>query len=450
MKKNQVCQTEITGMTAEGNGVCRIENMAVFVPRTAVGDILEVRIVKILKNYAFGIIENILTPASGRTTPSCPVFRQCGGCAFQHVDYQTELQYKENFVRDAFARIGKLTPVFEPILGSDSRYDYRNKAQYPVAEQDGHLVCGFYAKHSHRVIPFKECCLQPEIFTKILNYLLPALESAHISAYNEKNHSGELRHIYLRKGFYSGEIMLCFISRVSVRKKIKHILPDIQKHFPEIKSITESVNPDKTNVIMGKNISVLMGAACITDKMCNCKIDISPQSFYQVNTAQAEKLYQIAKRYADLHGNETLLDLYCGAGTIGLSMADSVKRLIGVEVIPSAVENAWQNAEQNDITNAEFYCGDAGTIAETLLKKKLSPDVIVLDPPRKGCDDLTIQSVVQMNPSRIVMISCNPATAARDAAKFASSGYITEKVKAVDLFPNTAHVECIILLSRQK
>ena len=449
MKKNEIFQTEITGMTADGNGVCRIENMAVFVPMTAVGDVLTVRIVKILKNYAFGIIENVISPASGRIIPECPVFRQCGGCAFQHVDYQTELQYKENFVKDAFTRIGKLNPIFEPILAGDSQHYYRNKAQYPIAEQNGHLVCGFYAKHSHRVIPYTACLLQPEIFTQILNYLLPVLESCHISAYDEKNHSGELRHIYLRKGFYSGEIMLCFVTKNSIRKKIQNILPKIQQQFPDIVSISESVNSAKTNVIMGESVSILMGSTCITDRMCNCQIDISPQSFYQVNTAQAEKLYALAKNYAKLTGTETLLDLYCGAGTIGLSMADSVKNLIGVEVVSSAVENAWWNAEQNHVTNAQFFCGDAGTIAETLLKKNISPDVIVLDPPRKGCDDLTIQSVIKMQPSRIVMISCNPSTAARDAAKFAESSYITEKVKAVDLFPRTSHVECIILLSRQ-
>ncbi|MBR1528185.1 MAG: 23S rRNA (uracil(1939)-C(5))-methyltransferase RlmD [Oscillospiraceae bacterium] len=449
MKKNVVYQTEITGMTADGNGVCRIENIAVFVPMTAVGDILEVRIVKVLKSYAFGIIEKLITPADGRISPVCPVFRQCGGCAFQHIDHSTELSYKENFVRDAFTRIGKLQPVFEPILGSDSRYYYRNKAQYPIAEQDGHLVCGFYAKHSHRVIPYTACHLQPEIFTEILNHLLPALEHCHISAYDETSHTGELRHIYLRKGFYSGEIMLCLISRVSVRKKIKSLLPEIQKKFPAVISITESVNPQKTNVILGNSVAVLAGQNFITDTMCGKKIRISPQSFYQVNTQQAEKLYQIAKEYAAFQGSETLLDLYCGAGTIGLSMADSVKSLIGVEVIPEAVENAIQNAKLNQITNAEFFCGDAGTIADSLLKKNLSPDVIVLDPPRKGCDDLTIQSVIKMQPSRIVMISCNPSTAARDAAKFAASGYLTKKVRAVNLFMCTSHCETVLLLTRE-
>lgn len=242
--------------------------------------------------------------------------------------------------------------------------------------------------------------------------------------------------------------MLCFITRVSIRKKIQNRLKEIQEKFSEIVSIMESVNPEKTNVILGKSVSVLAGQEYITDTMCGKQIRISPQSFYQVNTEQAEKLYHLAKAYADLQGNETLLDLYCGAGTIGLSMADSVKTLIGVEVIPEAVENAVHNAERNHITNAEFHCGDAGTIAESLLKKQLRPDVIILDPPRKGSDSLTIESVIRMSPSRIVMISCNPSTAARDAAKFAESGYQTEKVRAVDLFPCTDSCEVILRMEK--
>ncbi len=449
MKKNEIYQTEITGMTTEGNGVCHIEGMAVFVPMTAIGDILEVRIVKVLKNYAFGIIEKLISPSEHRISPICPVFRQCGGCVFQHVNYQEELRDKENFVKDAFTRIGKLNPVFEPILGSDTRYYYRNKAQYPVTEQNGKLVCGFYARHSHRIIPYTECHLQPESFTHILNGLLPILEQCHISAYDEEHHQGELRHIYLRKGFHSGEILLCLVTRVSIRKKINPHLKEIQEKFPEIVSFAESVNPQKTNVILGNVFHLLFGKNFITDTMCGKKIRLSPQSFYQVNTAQAEKLYTIAKEYAGFQGNEELLDLYCGTGTIGLSMADSVKSLIGVEIIPEAVENAKENARQNHIQNAEFYCGDAGKMADILTQKRITPDVVILDPPRKGCDLLTISSVVNMNPSRIVMISCNPSTAARDAARFAEAGYTTRKVKAVDLFPSTSHVECVVLLLRK-
>ena len=448
LQKNEIYETEITGMTTEGSGVCKIDSMAVFVPMTAIGDKLKVKIVKVLKNYAFGIIDELLEFGTGRVTPDCPVFRQCGGCVFRHVDYQTELQYKSQFVKDAFSRIGKLNPVFEPILGGENRNFYRNKAQYPVAMKDNKLVCGFYAKHSHRVIAFQDCYLHPPIFQEILNYLLPALQKANISAYDELSHTGELRHIYLRKGYHSGEIMLCFITRKSIHKKLNFLL-DLQNKFPDIVSISESVNSEKTNVIMGKKVKLLTGKNFIIDTMCENQIKISPQSFYQVNTAQAEQLYQIAKHYADLQGNELVLDLYCGAGTIGLSMADSIKKLIGVEVIPEAVENAKENARQNNISNAEFYCGDAGMISKKLLEQELSPDIVILDPPRKGCDSMTIQSVINMQPDKIIMISCNPATCARDSAIFAANHYITKKVKAVDLFPGTAHVECIVLMSRR-
>ncbi len=450
LRKNEVYEAEITGMTTEGSGVARIDGIAVFVPMTAVGDRLRVKIVKVLKSYAFGIIDELLSPAPNRCEADCPVFRQCGGCVFRHVTYEEELHYKEDFVRDAFTRIGKLSPEFEPILGDDIRHGYRNKAQYPVAMQDGKLVCGFYARHSHRVIPFTGCLLQPQIFTDILDYLLPALQKAGISAYDEQTHTGMLRHIYLRRGYHSGEISLCFVVRKSIRRHIRTLLPEIQAAFPGLVSITESVNSEKTNVIMGKTVDVLAGKTTISDTMCGNAIEISPQSFYQVNTKQAERLYGIAKEYAQLQGGELLLDLYCGAGTIGLSMADRAGKLIGAEVIPEAVENARENAARNGVQNAEFICGDAGNIAAHLQDQGIVPDVVVLDPPRKGCDMTAINAVVAMQPARIVMISCNPSTAARDAAAFAERGYTVEKMRAVDLFPGTSHVVCVVLMSRDK
>ncbi len=451
LKKNEIYDAEITGMTAEGSGVCRIDGMAVFVPLTAVGDKLRVRIVKVLKSYAFGIIEELTVPAQGRCEPDCPVFRQCGGCVFRHVTYEEELRYKAEQVHDAFTRIGKLSPEFEPILGDpNGREGYRNKAQYPVAMQDGKLVCGFYARHSHRVIPFTGCLLQPEIFTQILEYLLPALQNAGISSYDEQTNTGLLRHIYLRRGYHSGEIALCLVVRRSIRRKVQQLLTGLQSRFPELVSITENLNPEKTNVILGKTLNVLAGKPVISDTMCGIAVEISPQSFYQVNTAQAERLYGIAKEYAQLSGGELLLDLYCGAGTIGLSMADRAGKLIGAEVIPEAVENARENARQGGITNAQFHCGDAGAIAQKLKGEGTAPDVVVLDPPRKGCDVPCIDAVAAMSPKRIVMISCNPSTAARDAALFAVRGYAVEKVRAVDLFPGTGHVECVVLMSRNK
>ena len=450
MQKNEIYETEITGMTNEGAGVCRVDGMAVFVPMTAVGDQLRVRIVKVLGCYAFGIIEELLTPGTGRIESDCPVFRQCGGCSYRHVDYGTESAYKAQQVRDAFERIGGLSPEFEPILAGESREGYRNKAQYPVAEMDGHLVCGFYAKHSHRVIPYTRCTLQPACFAELVEWLLPRLETAGVTAYNETEHRGELRHIYLRRGYHSGEMMLCLVVRVSIAKKIMPFLRELQSTFPALVSVTENLNDKRTNVILGKQLRVLAGKGTIEDSMCGNQVELSPLSFYQVNTAQAERLYAVAREYAALHGDELLLDLYCGAGTIGLSMARDVDRLIGVEVIPQAVENARANATRNGITNAEFFCGDAGEIAAKLLGQGTAPDVIVLDPPRKGCDSATIEAVAGMQPERVVMISCNPATAARDCKAFATLGYRTVRVRAVDLFGGTAHVECVVLMSREK
>lgn len=448
MKKNEIFEAEITGMTHEGAGVCRIDGMAVFVPMTAVGDRLRVRIVKVLKSYAFGIIEELLVPAPGRCEPDCPVFRKCGGCTYRHLTYDAEVAVKEQQVRDAFERIGGLHPVFEPILRGESRKGYRNKAQYPVAEQDGHLVCGFYAKHSHRVIPYTRCALQPDRFAELIEWLLPRLETAGVTAYDEAKHSGELRHLYLRQGYHSGELSLCFIVRVSIAVKIRELLHELCVRFPEIVSITENLNPDKTNVVLGKHLTTLAGNPTISDVMCGNRVELSPMSFYQVNTAQAERLYAVGRTFAALTGKELLLDLYCGAGTIGLSMAREALKLIGVEVIPEAVENARRNAARNKITNAEFQCGDAGEIAQILQEAGISPDVVVLDPPRKGCDPKTIEAVAGMQPDRIVMISCNPATAARDCKAFSAFDYQIKRVRAADMFAGTAHVECVVLMTR--
>lgn len=448
LKKNEIYEAEITGMTSEGSGVARIEGMAVFVPLTAVGDRLRVRIVKVLKHYAFGIIDTLLEPSKDRKETDCPVFRQCGGCVFRHIRYEAQLRYKEQAVQDAFTRIGGLSPEFEPILGAAEQDGYRNKAQYPIAKQDGKLVCGFYAKHSHRVIPQLDCALQPAVFSEILQFLLPLLDEAEVSAYDEQQGTGLLRHIYLRRGYHSEEIMLCFVVRKSIRRKLGRVIPAVTARFPQIVSITENINPERTNVILGSRTETLHGAPVLKDTMCGNSITISPESFYQVNTAQAEQLYAIAKEYAQLTGREVLLDLYCGAGTIGLSMADSAASVIGAEIVPEAVENAAENARRSGIDNAQFFCGDAGNVAQQLHRDGIRPDVIVLDPPRKGCDTATLDAVTAMQPERIVMISCNPATAARDAAILTEKGYRLEKVRPVDLFPHTAHCEVVASFSK--
>ena len=358
MKKNEIYEAEITGMTNEGAGVCRVDNMAVFVPMTAVGDRLRVRIVKVLKSYAFGIVEELLASGGGRCEPDCPVFRQCGGCSYRHVRYETELQYKAQQVQDAFERIGGLHPEFLPILGDTARIGYRNKAQYPVAEQDGRLVCGFYAKHSHRVVPYTRCALQPERFAELIEWLLPRLQDVGVTAYNGETHTGELRHIYIRQGYRSGELALCFVVRVSIRQKIEKLIPEDPRQVSgscQHHGVPESRQNECDH---GKNSSDLDGGGRSRIPYGGNRIELSPLSFYQVNTAQAERLYGIGREFAALSGSELLLDLYCGAGTIGLSMAQEVRMLIGVEVIPEAVENAAEKRPTATVLRMRsFTCG---------------------------------------------------------------------------------------------
>ena len=446
-KKNEFTELEITDVTAEGNGVGRADGIIIFVPNTAVGDRIRAKIVKVTKNYCYGIVDELLEKSPDRVQPDCEVYKTCGGCCFRHISYEAETALKEKIVRDAIERIGKVTTAeFEPILPCYPCEAYRNKAQYPVAELNGKIVCGFYSKRSHRVVPFTKCRLQPKEFSYITDTITEFLTERKISAYSEITHKGLVRHIYLRKGFHSGEVMVCLVVTKDISEKLKSLVHLLIEKFPYITNISLNINSSATNVILGKRVITLYGKDTITDIMCGNKIELSPLSFYQVNTLQAEKLYGIAKEYAELKGNEILLDLYCGAGTIGLSMAGSVKKLVGVEIIPEAVENAKHNAELNNIKNAEFFCGDAGEIVSKLNEK---PDVIIIDPPRKGCDKATLDAIINMSPEKVVMISCNPSTAGRDCNYFEQNGYKVRKVRAVDLFPRTSHVECVVLMSRK-
>lgn len=446
MNKNDVAEIEITGITNEGNGVGRHEGMAVFVPFTAVGDVVKCRIVKVKKSFAYAIVLEIIKPSEARCEADCRVFKKCGGCAFSHFNYAEELRIKQEFVEASFERIGKLEVEWEEILGCEKLDGYRNKAVYPVGENDGRLVCGFYSRRSHRVVEYTDCLLQPKIFKKIVERILCWCNDNKISAYDENTAKGLLRHIYLRKGEYSGEIMVCLVV-TDMNDVFCDLAKTLTAEFSDIKSVVLNLNDKATNVILGNKCKTLAGNDYITDSMCSKTFRISPLSFYQVNTKQAEKLYAIAKDYAALKEGETLLDLYCGVGTIGLSVADKNK-LVGVEIVPQAIENAKINAKLNNAENTEFICGDAGTIAERLIKRGESPDVIIADPARKGCDSLSIESMLKMSPERIVMISCNHATAARDCAILCENGYKIEKGRAVDLFPRTTHVECVLLLEK--
>lgn len=447
MNKNDIIELEIAALTSEGSGIGKHEGIAVFIPKTAVGDVIEARIVKVLKSYAYGRIERVVMPSPDRIENDCPVFGKCGGCVFRHISYEAELAAKEQIVRDAFERIGGLHPEFLPVCGSELTERYRNKLQMPFAKTEtGVIISGFYSERTHRVVPVDDCKLQPEIFSNIVEFVRKRCGELKLPIYNERKHEGVLRHVFLRKGSASGELCTVIVARRNV-PEFKKLAAELVQKFPEIKGVVLNINPDKTNVILGEREITLCGSAEISDVMCGVRLDISPKSFYQVNTPQAERLYKQAAEFAESKG-KALLDLYCGIGSIGLSMANEAAKIIGAEIVPEAVENARKNALQSGYSNAEFICADAAEAAARLAEDGLRPDVILLDPPRKGCGSETVAACVKMSPERIVMISCNPATAARDCKLLSESGYSVEKVRAFDLFPRTRHIECVVKLTK--
>lgn len=448
LNKNDLITLEITDMTAEGNGVGRQGGMAVFVPFAAPGDTLKVRIVKVLKSFCYGKLEKILTPSPSRIAPDCPAFGRCGGCVFRHLSYDMELTVKEGWVRENLRRIGGIQVEMPPILPSPQVDRYRNKAQIPLGQGEDGPFCGFYAGRSHRIAPCDDCLLQPEEFSAITQAVLDFARSYRLPVYDEETGTGLLRHIYLRKAQTTGEIMLCLVATANRLPHSGQLVSSILAQFPQVTTMVLNLNRSKTNVILGRDNIVLSGKGMITDNLCGVDVDISPLSFYQVNHGASELLYREAARMAGLTGSEVLLDLYCGTGTIGLSMAKSCSRLIGVEVVQDAVNNALQNATRMGLTNAQFLCGDAGQAAAQLAKEGVQPDVVIVDPPRKGCEPEALEAICQMAPARIVMISCNSATAARDLKYLESQGYRTVEAQAVDMFPRTAHVECVVLLTR--
>lgn len=452
LKKNDDIEITIDGMSAEGSGVGHFDGQAFFVNGTAIGDCVSAHIIKAKKNYAVGKIIKLITPSNDRVDSSCCVSDKCGGCCFRHISYDAELKIKEQRVRDAFSRIGHIDADISPIIGSPETDRYRNKAQYPVGTdtRDGHPVIGFYAFNSHRIVPCTDCLLQPEIFKDILEIIANWITEFGITSYDETKRRGLIRHIYIRRAHFTGEIMVCLVINGDGIPHSKELIDELKAAIPGFKTFVVNVNKSSTNVIMGSECKILYGDGFITDTLLGCKFKISPLSFYQVNSEQCETLYKKAAEFAELTGKETLLDLYCGTGTIGLTMAKKVSRLIGVEIIPDAVKNAQDNAKENGFSNAEFFCGDAPLIANKLKQEKISPDVILIDPPRKGMGDGLVETVSEMSPSRIVYISCDPATLARDCARFVQLGWEVKKIQPVDMFPHTAHVETVCLLSHVK
>ena len=449
LQKNDCITLEITDINNEAFGIGRCDGVAVFVPSAAIGDLLKVRIVKVLANYCFGKTEEILRPSPDRIEVDCPVYAQCGGCSLRHISYESECQLKNNWVYQNLRRIGGVEPLKVPLIPSPAQEGYRNKAQYPVEQQGDEIRMGFYAKRSHRVIPHTACKLQPAFFTEILEAIHRFFQKYSIPIYNEENHRGLVRHIYLRYGETSGKVMLCLVINGLRMPHSGQFVTMIRNLFPQVSSIVLNVNRGQTNVILGKDNVLLFGEENITDTLGGVEISISPLAFYQVNHQAAEILYGVAKEFAQPKETDTLVDLYCGAGTIGLSMAREVKELIGVEIVAPAIENAKQNAKRNGIENARFLCDDAAGAAKTLAEQQIQADIVIVDPPRKGCSPEALEAICQLAPDRIVYVSCNSATLARDVKDLTERGYALAKVQAVDLFPRTGHVETVALMTKK-
>ena len=450
LQKNQLLTLRIERLSSDGSGVAHSpEGEAVFVPGTAPGDEAQVRIVKDCGRYAFGILDKLLTPSPNRIPVDCAVAGPCGGCSLRHMDYAAELRSKQESVADAFRRIGGLDVPVLDALPSPEVDRYRNKVQFPVGRDKNGAPCiGFYAGRTHRIVPCPDCKLQPGVLNDIGNALCSFFATHGIQPYDEESGKGLVRHIFLRRGAHSGQIMVCL---VCTRPKFPHseeLVAALREQFSDIASVLINVNAKKTNVILGEETVSLYGPGYIEDTLCGVPVRLGPLSFYQVNTLAAERLYGIAAEYAQLEPSDVLLDLYCGMGTIGLSMADRCRELIGVEIVPEAIDSAKANAARNGVTNTEFLCADAGEAAQELARRGLRPDVICVDPPRKGISPEVVDAIAQMSPTRLVYVSCDPATLARDVARLREKGYHLQQAEAADLFPRTGHVETVVLLSK--
>ncbi len=446
--KNDKIEIVIDALTSEGSGVGRYNGLAVFVRGTVPGDRIISHVIKRSKNYAIGIIDKIIHPSPSRIESDCPYSSGCGGCSFRHMTYDEELKYKKSRVEEALSRIGHLDIEVDEIIGAAKLNCYRNKAQYPVKICGGELYAGFYAYKSHRIIPCEDCILQPYEFQKGLEAFAVWTEKEDITSYDENTGKGLLRHIYFRKAFGTGEIMACAVINGDRIPNQQLLIDLLIEKVENLKSVVLNINNDRTNVILGKKSKTIWGSYTICDILLGKKFLISPNSFYQVNHNQCEKLYSKVKEFACLTGNETMLDLYCGVGTIGLSMADSVKKLVGIEIVPQAIENAEENARLNGAVNSEFICADAKNGAQILERKGIKPDVVILDPPRKGCDKSLFEVIGKMSPKRIVYASCDCATLARDLKILDDIDYKTVKVTALDMFPRTPHIESIALIQK--
>ena len=447
--ENKNYQVEITGLTHEGQGVGKIEGFVVFVDSALPGETVTVKIVKETKSYAVGKLLKVNKPSDKRVNPFCPVFESCGGCAVQHMTYEAQLEFKRDTVLQNLKRIGGLENVkVHDTMGMSTPFSYRNKVQYPVGMEKNEVKIGFYENRSHNIIDSSNCDIQPEESNVIRDLVRDFCKSNKISIYDEKTGKGLLRHVMVRKGFKTNELMVVLVINGQKFPGYEKLVSILCGRYENIKSIMLNINTRNTNIILGERNICLYGQDFISDYIGKYKFNISPLSFFQVNPVQTEVLYGKALEYAQLTGNESVFDLYCGIGTISLFLSGKAKKVIGVEVVPDAIADAQKNAELNNITNTQFIVGEAEVVIPKLYAEGIRADVVVVDPPRKGCDEALLNTLVEMKPQRIVYVSCNPSTLARDLKYLSGHGFEVREVQPVDMFPWTGHVEAIILMTR--
>lgn len=450
VKKNDYIDVEFVDLTHEGQGVAKLDGFPVFVPGGLPGESAQIKILNVKKNYGYGKLIEIREKSPYRVEIPKEDMHKYGGCQLHHMSYEGQLQFKQNLVEQTLTRIGKLQDVnIHPIIGMEQPFHYRNKAQVPVGERNGRLITGFYKPRTHEIIDTDESVIHMEAINDAIKIVKEICSELGVAAYNEEAHTGVLRHIMARFGRKTDELMIVLITRTEKLPHREEIVGKIVAALPNVKSIVHNVNPKRTNVILGEKTQVLWGQDVIYDYIGNVKFAISPRSFYQVNSVQTQVLYDKALAYTGLTGEEIVIDAYCGIGTISLFLAQQAKKVYGVEVVSDAINDAKKNADLNGITNVEFTVGEAETVIPNWAKEGIHADVIVVDPPRKGCDAALLKTIIEMKPKRVVYVSCNPATLARDLGILETGGYQTLEVQPVDMFPMTMHVECCALLIKK-
>jgi len=450
LETNKEYEIEIIDIGYGGEGIGRVDGFTVFVDGAVTGDIANVKIKSLKKKFGIGTLIDIVKPSEIRETPICPVFDKCGGCQTQNIKYDEQLKIKRKTVKDAIERIGNIKDVeVEETVGMEEPYRYRNKGQYPVVALNGKAQIGFYQKKSHNIVEFKDCVIQPETNNEIIAVIKEYMDTYNIEAYNPQTGKGVIKHVIIKVGTNTNELMIIIVTNKKKLKNTTELIEMLQDKKIKFDSLVQNQNYGKTDIVLGEDNKLLFGKETITDTLKDLTFEISAKSFYQINPVQMVKLYDLVKENAGLTGEETVLDLYCGIGTIGLYLADSAKNLIGVESVEDAIDDAVRNAEINKIKNAEYYVGKAEEVIPNMRNKSIQADVVVVDPPRKGCEEKLLESIIEINPKKIVYVSCNPATLARDLKYLTEKEYKVERVTPVDMFPHTTHVESCTLLVRK-